>query len=276
MTEQPPSQPSDATIPEDIDAIETVEQFDDMCLVSKECVQDLIPFHSIVDAPDGDHTDRNHNTSAIVAQTGHLSDATDIATDSATDDDSETETDTETDTDTNSDSQAHSESSVDYVSMSSALARFRTLLSDLVESHGVDELVLRWTDADRCQLEIIGRTIPTDRITDLIADTRYQTRLVALLTTRRQPGFQLDAGTIASVETTNCDGTEQSPDVCLDEEGVCDDVPSNEARFSEPILNSADVNPSMSPSPIATVATLSFDRDFIAPEAILLFGDIHA
>jgi hypothetical protein len=235
-------------------------------------VQDLIPFHSIVDAPDGDHTDRNHNTSAIVAQTGHLSDATDSATDSATNDDSETETDT--DTDTNSDPQTHSKSRLDYVSMSSALARFRTLLSDLVESHGVDELILRWTDCDRCQLEIIGRTIPTNRITDLIADTRYQTRLVALLTTRRQPGFQLDAGTIDSIETTNCDGTEQSPDVCLN--GKCDDVPSNEARFSEPILNSADVGPSMSPSPITTVATLSFDRDFIAPESILLFGETNA
>jgi hypothetical protein len=272
MTEQPPSQPSDATIPEDIDAIETVERFDNMCLVSKECVHDLIPFHSIIDAPDGDHTDRNHNTSAVVAQTGHLSDATD----SATDDDSETETETGTDSDTNSnsDSQTHSESSVDYVSMSSALARFRRLLSDLVESHGVDELILRWTDCDRCQLEIIGRTIPTDRITDLIADIRYQTRLVALLTTRRQSGFQLDAGTINSIETTNCDGTEQSPDVCLN--GDCDDVPSNEAHFSEPILNSSDVDPSMSPSPMATVATLSFDRDFIAPEAILLFGETNA
>jgi len=160
--------------------------------------------------------------------------------------------------------------------ISSALARFRRLLSDLVESHGVDELILRWTDCDRCQLEIIGRTIPTNRITDLIADTRYQTRLVALLTTRRQPGFQLDAGTIDSIETTNCDGTEQSSDVCLDTDGVCDDVPSNEAHFSEPILNSADVNPSMSPSPIATVATLSFDRDFITPEAILLFGETNA
>jgi hypothetical protein len=228
-------------------------------------------------------------TPGITARTGVLH-QTDVDTNTDTSTNSNADADTHVNANSNANSSASASGSDDVTSphttsgvgseyeythqISSALARFRRLLSDLVESHGVDELVLRWTDCDRCQLEIIGRTIPTNRITDLIADTRYQTRLVALLTTRRQPGFQLDAGTIASVETTNCDGTEQSPDVRLN--GECDDVPSNEARFSEPILNSSDVDPSMSPSPMATVATLSFDRDFIAPESILLFGDTNA